>query len=166
MTKLVTLAGKPQARQIENINPNDLDDETAGILFIRLMDEYNNQVLSGWLTDLTRKTKNVIGDSLNYIGKKTGEAVRLVTDPQVVEGVSRGVAAVATRGGSEVARQSSGTFLDTIKSFIPGGSAPQTSQNLAAVGQGYKQAWNQHNITPWVIGGVAVLSAYFLLRKK
>lgn len=60
--------------------------------------------------NLTSDVKDGIGDSLNWIGDKGGDTIRLLTDKDVLDGAGRIAAAYSTFGGSEGAL----SFLENI----------------------------------------------------
>lgn len=144
------------------MDPRGKSDFDAGLLFFaaaaRMMpgltwqDIANPQFMAGWFTDLKKavgSVKDGIGDVLkdtvNFVGKKGGEAVRLATDPQVADTVARAGAAYATGGASEGA----GSAMDALKNIFttPG------RQTVEVAGAAYKQSFGLDFRNPWVIGG-------------
>ncbi len=126
--QLVTLSGAQPAikSQVININPRELSNFDAGLVFWSLVAELwpgitwgevaqiaqeqkmKKQKMSGWWTsaknavgDIYDGTKTIIGDIFEGGGDVAGSAVRLITDEEVISGVSRGATAYATGGSSE-----------------------------------------------------------------
>lgn len=107
------------------INPRQLSNRDAGIWALALVAAENpgitfkqllehgrrrkGKTMGGWWTDFKSgigDVKDGIGDifsdTVDMIGRKGGETIRLATDEQVVDGVSRYGMAYATGGGSEL----------------------------------------------------------------
>lgn len=111
--------------------PNDLDVKSlsnfeAGIAFLTLVNQLSpgitfgqlaaaidgddSERMAGWseikgaATSVKNGIGNVLKDTVNYIGGKAGDAVRLITDEEVIDGASRIGSAYATNGGSEGVR--------------------------------------------------------------
>jgi len=170
MTKLVSLAGNSKAQRIAEINPSKLDDVTAGIVAMKLLADWNNPNLAGWWTDLKRKTsnvfdqtKNLVGDTINYMGDKAGSAVRLVTDEQVIQGITTAAAAYATNGASLSAQ---GLANNVLSNPPAGMSQAEYQVVLADAGQAYKKSWSKQDVYPWVIGAGGLTLLYVLLKGK
>lgn len=133
---------------LATINPWKLKDQEAGVQFLyQLAKQYPGitwgdlfraaqtgadkpTVTMGWnpLKNLGRKMKNLTVDVINFTGDKAGDAIRLLTDKEVVSGLSQYGAAYATGGASMGAQ---GMFEGLFK--------PETAQKLlGAFGQQQK----------------------------
>jgi len=165
MTHLVSLAGN-STKSIYDINPNELNNYSAGVLFMKILAAEQNGKMSGWLTDLGRKVKNITKDTINFVADKGGDALRLVTDPDVIGGVSRAGAAIATGGASEAGM----SLTEKLKSYLPGGAAPADISGadfnlaLANIGESFKQAYSKNNYTPYIVGGSVLVGTFVLFK--
>lgn len=163
---LVKMYGDAPAmgQQLVEINPLELDDVDAGILFLSNMVRQNPGVkwkdliplqVSGmlddfgkWLGTKGRETGNLIGDVVDWSGESFGDAVRLFTDEDVQEGVMRYGTAYVTGGKSEA-----------LRSFMGPGQTQQSGIALADMGSAYKQNYGM-SIPPavwWIGGGIGGL---------
>lgn len=94
------------------------------------------------VVNLASDVKDTVGDVANWVGDKMGDAVRLVTDKEVIDGATRIATAVATKGAS--------TTLDGIFSSI--GSKAKTTTASTTFG-GFEDVPQ----SVWMIGGSAVV---------
>lgn len=155
------------------MDPAGKSDFDAGLLFFgalaRMMpgltwqDLQQPQFMAGWLTDGFKAIKRGVGDikdgvgdvlkdTFTTVGGGAGDAIRLASDPQVADTVSRAATAYATGGGSEGAM---GVF-DALKNIF----TPSGQQAVAQAGANYKQASFSN---PWIIGGGVGLAALLLI---
>jgi len=138
---LFSMAG---TADIMNIDPADLSDEEAGIYTLYWLDKLypgitwgdilnatGNLKLSGWLGDKLKDVGSFIGTGVSDWGDKVGEwggdAIRLITDKEVREGVSQYAAAYGTGGASE-------GITGFLKSLGNSVSPDQASQLLSLIG--------------------------------
>lgn len=126
-TKLVALSGPTNPMDLNRFL--QLNDFSAGVIFLKRLTDMNpnlkwgdllpenyvtafenNPVLAGWdwynpfSWKLGRKAKNIVKDTIDYAGKKGGEAIRLLADEDVSNAVGRAVGAYVTGGGTEAMR--------------------------------------------------------------
>lgn len=154
------------------MDPTGKSDFDAGLLFLgavaRMMpgltwsDLQRPQFMAGWLTDFGHAVGNlkdgigdVLKDTFTTVGGGAGDAVRLATDPQVADTVSRAATAYATGGGSEGVNG----IMDALKNIF----TPSGQQAVANVGASYKQASGFSFSNPWVIGGTALFGGLLLV---
>lgn len=138
MTKLITLNGNSTQEPFSNIQ--NLSDTAAGLIFWKQVLEldpnitwrdimHSQERLSGLFSNLWRKTKNAVGDVvggtgkiISNVGDKMGDwggsAIRLATDEKVQDGVSRGIMAYASGGGSEAAKSMLSSFGSKTKNPV------------------------------------------------
>jgi hypothetical protein len=185
--KLILLSGDSSLSQID---PRDLDDESAGLWLLFQISravpgitwgqllEASNPRLSGWLSDaaswvghgtsdFVSKAGSVVKDTLSVTGDFVGAGVRLVTDEQVIKGTSQIAAAVGT-GGLSLAIPSG------ISDIFGGVDTSQIGNFLAQLGIGTKQ--NYQNLAPgaaapsrlplYIAGGAAGLVVLLLLTRR
>jgi len=139
-TKLVNLSGQPKKAinpELAKINIKELDDVGAGLVFLRIVAQMYPGITWGQLMamknnkntmgrSLWDKFKNftgdlydggaqLIGDVVGGTGDILGSAVRLVTDEEVANGLSRAGAAYATGGSSEGLMAILGSFGNSAK---------------------------------------------------
>ncbi len=172
------MAGKTQGAVW--MNPTGKSDFDAGLLFFGAMarmypglswdDIQSHQFMAGWFTDLSHavgQVKDGIGDVLKStyttVGQGAGSAIRLASDPNVANTVSRAAAAFQTGGASEGAN----SIMDSIKQIF----TPSGQQTVEAAGAAYKQNVSAPGFnfkSPWFIGGVAVvgLGAVALVARR
>jgi len=155
---LFSMAGKPEEKKsaLEKVDPRQLSDIDAGIWFLSLVAKENPGItfgelfeqakLSGWWTDLKKSTKavtrsvgNTFSDVSGWVGRNTGDAIRLLTDEQVVNGVMQYGAAYAS-GGASMGLQGmlqgqggGGGLMDTLGGLL-GGFGQSAKVNYAAAG--------------------------------
>lgn len=123
--------------------------------------------MAGWLTDLghavaktTRSVGGIVSDATGLIGSKAGQAVRLASDPNVAQTVTRAGAAIATGGASE------GAF--TASSAIGKILSSAGQKVVEATGAAYKGATSDaaggiNWSSPWVIGGAGIAALVAVL---
>lgn len=130
--------------------------------------------MSGWWTDLKHAAGDikdgvgdVLKDTFSNSANAAGDAVRLVTDEKVIDGVSRIGTAYATDGGSEGVRSllgggGSGSPVDALMDFISNLGSSAKSANVQAASVGNMNV--PGGLLPWLLGGGAVL--VLLMRKR
>ncbi len=127
MTNLVTLSGQPRPfnETLININPRELSNTQAGLVFFKIVAEAypgitwgqwaemaknykGNKRLSGaWenfkggVGDIYDGVAGVSKDVISGVGDIGGSTIRLLTDEEVAGTVMRAGSAYATGGGSE-----------------------------------------------------------------
>lgn len=176
---LLKLMGNKNDLSFENVNPWELSNQAAGIqLLYKLTKEAPGvtwgdlfkiaqiKKLSGpemgSLESLWRKTKNLIKEPLNYLGDKSGSAVRLLTDKEVSEGISNYAATLSSGGMSSAASDMFGGILDPkIAEKVLGLFGKNNKVNTASIdGTPLK-------INPmYIMGGVGLLTLIVLIAGK
>ena len=184
MQKLLSLSG-PQQGGMTFERFLELDDLDAGIAFLTKIGQIDPTLTFGdlmavpqrlkmgkkcdwWnvvcksgnlISDVSDKTGDIIGGTLDYVGKKGGEVIRLATDEQVLDGASRIAAAYYTQGGTEAARgifgSEKGGSMDSILTSLFslfGAGAKQQTANQA----GMDMAGFGASKTMVIVGGVLV----------
>jgi len=171
MTQLVTLSGNENFSKVNpallKINPKDLDDSQAGLLFMRILSEAHPGItwgeyykiignstapanlagLKSFLGSIYDGGKGFIGDVTEGVGDILGSGVRLATDEQVINGVSRIGTAYATGGSSE-------GLMSIFSSLGAGGK-----QVLDSTGRAYKSL----GLPGWSIYAVMGLAGFGLI---
>jgi len=179
--KLITLNGNsPKTPNLEFRDISKLSDFDAGLVFFKIAsdmipglkfgDFLQKPGLHGWLTDfrkgITKTVGKVVegtGDVLkntgNWIGEKSGEAIRLASDKDVQDTIIRAGQAYATGGQSEALNSILGQFGGTPK-----------NNPVTVAGQGFKQNYasmSMGNINPmYLAAGVGGLILVVLLTQR
>jgi len=177
--KLITLNGEKEEGIMRDITK--LGDIEAGLLFWKdvadknpgitwgeaLFGEYEGlgfslsktfSKLGKGLKNTVNATGKVIKNAGNTVGSWTGSAIRLATDEQVIDTVSRAGAAYATGGQSEAARSLLSSFGSSNNPVSAGGQTIKTE--LAAMPSfGGIDA-------RWLMGGAAALIVVVLLTQR
>lgn len=114
----------------------------------------------GLVADTVRSTGNIIGSVVDKIGKKGGETVRLVAEPEVQSAITRGVSAYATGGQSEALYALSDQFKTKPGKdpVTQAGAAYKTELARADMFGGINPAW--------VMGGAGALILVVLLAGR
>jgi hypothetical protein len=145
---LFSMAG---AADVINIDPSELDDVEAGIWFLYWLNKmypgvtwgdiynatHNDKLGRSWFGRTFSSIGSFIGTGVSDMGDKMGEwsgdAIRLLTDREVSEGIGQYAQIASTSGTSE-----------GIKGFLGqlGGLMPDTLKNklLSSLGQNVKTA--------------------------
>jgi len=110
--------------------------------------------LAGWWTslksglgDIKDGIGDVLKDTFSTVGGGAGDAIRLASDPKVIDAASRAGSAYATGGASEGARSMGDKIFDFISTL---GSSAKSATD-PGVGDTTK------SILPWALAGGAVL---------
>lgn len=119
--------------------------------------------------NLTSDVIDSTGDALNWIGDKSGDAIRLLTDEEVIDGAGQIAAAYATYGGSEGIESILGGF-DKIDGSglgqellnILGGLGSRSKDDIDTAGMGGQLIPGIEN-KYLVYGGIGVASLVLLL---
>lgn len=188
---LISLSGPPGLALMET-DPRQLSDVDAGIWTLAIIAKENpgikwgdllnkTQSMGGWWTNLKKSVGdygkfvgNAISDSGDKFGEWGGDAIRLLTDKEVADGVSRYGQAYATGGQSEGVRG----FLSSlgISDSGEGGGAidklkKQFTDILGKIGQSSKDQVNKAgmgdmNLSPMLlIGGLGFGLLLVLITK-
>lgn len=137
------------------------------------------EACSWW--DLVCKAQNLAGDikdavvdTVNYFSDKGGDVLRLITDPKVLDTVSRAAQAYVTSGGSEAARaalqQGLATLTPEQRQAVINALPADLAKMIESAGIASKAQWSEisfKNPIVWGVGGVTLISlAAYLFKKK
>jgi len=177
--KLITLNGEDEGRAMRDITK--LGDIEAGLLFWKDIADKNPGITWGealfgehqglgfslsktfskigkGLKNTVKVTGNVIKDAGNTIGNWSGSAIRLATDEQVVDTISRAGTAYATGGQSEALRSLTNSF-GTSKNPVSAGGASLKTELASMPTIGGVDA-------KWIMAGAAALIGVVLLTQR
>lgn len=171
---LISLTGNNgQGDALLKVDPRELSDRDAGVWALYSIVKFNpgitwgdllrkNVNLSGWnpFKNLGRKIQNVgndfsswvgntVSDAGDKLGEWSGDTIRLLTDKEVVDGLSQYGAAYATGGASMAV---DGFSLDGFLSSL--GASTKKRVNTASIG-GFENV--DPKILAMVAGGVILL---------
>lgn len=154
--KLITLSGDSARLR----NPIELSDFDAGFLLLNYM--ANNSPLMGkkWYEKAWSGITDTVGGAANWIADTTGSAVRLLTDEEVLNGLSRAGMAYASGGQSEAARSLLSQF--GLSSADVSKLGQQGKLAYASVGGGFGDIPKEYLL---IGGGVLALVAILAVLK-
>lgn len=174
---LFSMSGKPENDPILNMDLSKLSNIDAGIAALYAINKAYPGITWGQMLGLTpyKKmggkfgnffrdtfsfTSRNIGDFVNWSGEKAGEAVRLLTDKEVVSGLSQYGAAYATGGASAGLTG----MLDSLG--MGQGGQDILKKLLGTLGMNAKQQTNTiAGINPiYLIGGAGLLLLIVILK--
>lgn len=159
------------------IDPLKLNDFEAGVFFLGSVDKMKPGITFGELMsigeqtsmsgfDLFRMTGNLLGDAKDLIGEvargtgsMVGSTVRLLTDEQVINGLTKGAAAYSSGGASGGIQGMIEKFGSVFKGVAGGGSGGVGNR---PDGAGFD--WSMNNPIVWGIGIGGSALIYLLLR--
>jgi len=162
---------------LENVDPWTLSDQEAGVQLLYILEKNNpgmtwgdffkcafddkiDPVAMGFnpFKNLGRKIKNLTVDTVNFIGAKSGSAIRLLTDKQVRDGLMQYGAAYASGGASMGAQ---GLFDQLLNPEAAAGLLGKLGQQNKI---NYASAGGLGNINPmYLMGGAGLLILVVLL---
>jgi hypothetical protein len=159
--KLITMEGLNQSNKplsVLDLDPTKMNDFEAGLHMLKVVSELypgitkydliQPEIMGNVWTfakraigDVKDGIGDVISDSMGLFGRHSGDMIRLATDEQVIDGVSRAASAYATGGQSEALS----SFFQNV------GIRPKAGEDPISLAGAQ---WKSSLSNPMIIGGI------------